>query len=169
MKELTGRINLDGTEYEIIELLGKGKGSYTYLITDDTGTKYVLKKIHHESGSFYNFGSNLQSDISSYESLLNVPECKMPKIIKANLQEEYIIKEFIDGKTIAELIVEENMKEEYLQQMIDMCQVLYKKGLTIDYFPTNYVVINSKNSGVLDQYIIPVFSKELFFENVKQL
>ena len=64
---------------------------------------------------------------------------------------------------VTEVIVEENMKEEYLQQMIDMCQVLYKKGLTIDYFPTNYVV----NNGILYyvDYSCFTFSKNNSFEN----
>ena len=34
-------------EYEIVKLLGKGKGGYSYLAGDGE-RKYVLKQIHHE-------------------------------------------------------------------------------------------------------------------------
>lgn len=40
-------MTVNGKEFEIIKLLGKGKGGYSYLATD--GVKnYVLKQIHHE-------------------------------------------------------------------------------------------------------------------------
>ena len=33
--------------YEVIKMLGHGKGGYSYLVTDGT-KEYVLKQIHHE-------------------------------------------------------------------------------------------------------------------------
>ena len=44
MKE---KMLVNGKEYEIIKLLGKGKGGYSYL-ADDGVRKYALKQIHHE-------------------------------------------------------------------------------------------------------------------------
>jgi len=41
------KMTVNDKEFEIIKLLGKGKGGYSYLATD--GEKnYVLKQIHHE-------------------------------------------------------------------------------------------------------------------------
>lgn len=39
-------LSVNGKEYEIIKLLGKGKGGYSYLATDGK-QKYTLKQIHH--------------------------------------------------------------------------------------------------------------------------
>ena len=40
-------MTLNGREFSVIRLLGKGKGGYSYLVGDGTG-EYVLKQIHHE-------------------------------------------------------------------------------------------------------------------------
>ena len=44
-------LSVNGREYEIIKLLGKGKGGYSYLATDGKN-KYTLKQIHHEPCSY---------------------------------------------------------------------------------------------------------------------
>ena len=35
-----------GQEIDVVTLLGKGKGGYSYLVTDGDN-RYVLKQIHH--------------------------------------------------------------------------------------------------------------------------
>ena len=40
-------MEVNGRDYEVIRLLGKGKGGYSYLVTDGQ-RDYVLKQIHHE-------------------------------------------------------------------------------------------------------------------------
>lgn len=42
----------------VIKLLGKGKGGYSYLASDGTNL-YVLKQIHHEPCSYYQFGDKI--------------------------------------------------------------------------------------------------------------
>lgn len=49
-------------EYSVLKLLGKGKGKgeYSYLVTDSQ-KEYVLKQIQHEPCDYYslwNFGQN---------------------------------------------------------------------------------------------------------------
>ena len=46
--------------YTVLRLLGKGKGGYSYLVRDGD-KEYVLKQIHHEPCSYYQFGDKLQS------------------------------------------------------------------------------------------------------------
>ena len=43
---MTEIITVNGAEYRVIKLLGKGKGGYSYLVSDGS-SEYVLKKIHH--------------------------------------------------------------------------------------------------------------------------
>ena len=40
-------MTINGTEFNVVSLLGKGKGGYSYLAERD-GKKFVLKQIHHE-------------------------------------------------------------------------------------------------------------------------
>ena len=70
-------------EYQMIRLLGKGKGGYSYLATD--GTKnYVLKQIHHEPCSYYQFGNKIQSEIDDYNRLIKIG-ILMPEMIDVDM------------------------------------------------------------------------------------
>ena len=64
-------LSVNGKEYEIIKLLGKGKGGYSYLATDGK-QKYTLKQIHHEPCSYYQFGDKIQSEINDDKRLKNI-------------------------------------------------------------------------------------------------
>lgn len=45
-------LSVNGRNFNIIKLLGRGKGGYSYLATDGI-SNYVLKQIHHEPCSYY--------------------------------------------------------------------------------------------------------------------
>ena len=129
-------------EYTILRLLGKGKGGYSYLVTDGSG-EYVLKQIHHEPCDYYQFGDKLASELRDYERLrkIGVP---IPKLLDVDAKQERILKEYIPGDTVDVLVKEDRMTEAYLRQMEDMCRLLYPNNTNIDYFPTNFVVCEGK-------------------------
>lgn len=129
-------------EYKIIKLLGKGKGGYSYLATRE-GVKYVLKQIHHEPCNYYEFGNKIESEKNDYEKLIKTG-IKMPKMLDIDMEKEIIIKEYIDGPTIYDLVLSDKMEEEYLNQIKEMCDLLYPSNINIDYFPTNFVVQNEE-------------------------
>ena len=62
------KIKVNEKEFLIIKLLGKGKGGYSYLVSDDK-EQYVVKQIHHEPCDYYKFGDKLQSEINDYKRL----------------------------------------------------------------------------------------------------
>lgn len=137
------KLSVNEKEYKIIKLLGKGKGGYSYLSEDENGNKYVLKQIHHEPCSYYSFGNKIESEKNDYERLISTG-ISMPKMIDIDFKNERILKEYIDGPTIFELVKEDKMEEKYIFQIKEMCNILYKKGINIDYFPTNFVVENGR-------------------------
>lgn len=126
----------------VIKLLGKGKGGYSYLV-DDGIRKYVLKQIHHEPCSYYQFGNKLEAELKDYERLKAIG-IKIPDMIDVDIEHERILKEFIDGDTIYELVLQDRMKNVYIKQLKDMCALLYAAHINIDYFPTNFVVQNEE-------------------------
>ncbi|MCM1165300.1 MAG: hypothetical protein NC299_05285 [Lachnospiraceae bacterium] len=132
------KLTVNGTEYEIIKLLGKGKGGYSYLVSDGA-QKYVLKQIHHEPCDYYQFGDKLQAEINDHARLKKIG-IKLPELIAYDIKNERILKEFIDGETIYDLILRDKMRPDYVEQMRDMCALLYAAHTNIDYFPTNFVV-----------------------------
>ena len=128
---------VNNAEFRVIKLLGKGKGGYSYLVTNRT-TQYVLKQIHHEPCEYYAFGDKLRSELRDYETLhkLGIP---MPRLLAADARQERILKEYIAGQTVAEQLKEGRMEPGWLKQVQAMCRLLYPAGLNIDYYPTNFV------------------------------
>ena len=131
------KMTLNDSEYTVIRLLGKGKGGYSYLVTDGRA-QYVLKQIHHEPCEYYTFGDKLQSELRDYETLrdLGIP---MPRLLAVDTPQERILKEYIAGPTVAELLKEGQIEPDWLKQVQAMCSLLYPAGLNIDYYPTNFV------------------------------
>ena len=68
----------------------------------------------------------------------------MPAMLETDVENERILKEFIDGDTIYELILQDKMKPVYVEQLYKMCALLYAAHINIDYFPTNFVVHNEE-------------------------
>ena len=135
-------MTINEREYRVIRLLGKGKGGYSYLVTDGAG-EYVLKQIHHEPCDYYQFGDKLASELRDYEHLrtIGIP---LPRLLDVDKQKERILKEYIPGDTIDQLVKEDRMQEDYFRQMEQMCSKLYPANTNIDYFPTNFVVRDGK-------------------------
>ena len=130
------------TSYQVINLLGHGKGGYSYLVTDGL-QNYVLKQIHHEPCDYYAFGNKIEAEKRDYERL-GATGILLPKMYALDEENETILKEYIEGPTIYELVVNDQMKPDYMRQIKEICKKVYAVGLNIDYFPTNFVVQNEK-------------------------
>ena len=130
-------MDVNGKEYEVLCLLGKGKGGYSYLVTDGEN-KYVLKQIHHEPCAYYTFGDKLASELRDYARLTQVG-IPLPRLLDVDKTQERLLKQYIDGDTVDRLVLNDQLMPEYLEQIRAMCQKLYAAGLNIDYYPTNFV------------------------------
>lgn len=129
---------VNGKDYTILKLLGKGKGGYSYLATIDD-KKVVLKQIHHEPCSYYQFGNKIEAEQNDYHRLKNIG-IAMPKMIEIDVKEERIVKEYIDGKTAYEMVLNDELPPDCIEQVKHMCSLLYPVNTNIDYFPTNFVL-----------------------------
>lgn len=136
------KISVNGKCFTVLNLIGKGKGGYSYLVTDGENT-YVLKQIHHEPCAYYQFGDKLQSELDDYRRLSDIG-IKMPRLLEADVEQERILKEYIEGETIFDLVCRDAMAPAFLEQVKSMCALLYPANTNIDYFPTNFVVRNGE-------------------------
>lgn len=135
---MSEQITVNGKPFTVQRLLGKGKGGYSYLVTDGGG-EYVLKQIHHEPCDYYQFGDKLQSELNDYRRLSAIG-IRMPRLLDADVAQERILKEYIEGETVFDLVRRDGMVPAYVEQVQAMCALLYPAGTNIDYFPTNFVV-----------------------------
>ena len=126
--------------YTVVRLLGHGKGGYSYLV-EENGCQYVLKQIHHEPCEYYSFGNKIEAEINDYKRLLQTG-IRLPRMLDVDIENERIVKEYIDGPTIYELVKDDAMDDSYIVQVREMAQMVYSAGLNIDYFSTNFVVAN---------------------------
>lgn len=131
-------LTVNGAPYTILRLLGKGKGGYSYLASDGL-REVVVKQIHHEPCSYYQFGDKMQAELHDYQRLREVG-IRMPLLLSADGQAERIVKEYIAGDTVFDYVRRNEMQPAFFSQICEMCAQLYPAGLNIDYFPTNFVV-----------------------------
>lgn len=158
---MNSKMDVNGKEYEIYRLLGKGKGGYSYLVGSGA-QRYVLKQIHHEPCDYYQFGNKLEAELHDYRRLTEIG-IKMPLMVDVDPENERILKEYIEGDTIYELVLGDRMKPVYLEQMRDMCRLLYTAHTNIDYFPTNFVVQDEELYYI--DYECNAYMAEWDFEN----
>ncbi|MBR2671632.1 MAG: GNAT family N-acetyltransferase [Oscillospiraceae bacterium] len=131
-------MTVNGISYRIIRLLGKGKGGYSYLVESD-GKQFVVKQIHHEPCDYYSFGNKIEAELRDYERLRKAG-IRIPQMCAADTGAERIVKEYIEGPTVMEMVQTGVPVEPYLAEVRDMAAKAMAAGLNIDYYPTNFVV-----------------------------
>ena len=133
-------ISVNNIDYTIIRLLGKGKGGYSYLAK--CGEKHVVvKQIHHEPCDYYTFCNKIEAERNDYQRLLNAG-IRIPAMFDIDIENERIVKEYIDGDTIFDMVKNGESVSDYIPQVRKMAELAKASGLNIDYFPTNFVVQN---------------------------
>ena len=135
-------MTVNGTEYRVLRLLGKGKGGYSYLVERE-GRQLVLKQIHHEPCAYYQFGDKLQSELNDYAHLqaIGVP---LPHMLDVDRENESILKEYIPGDTVYRLVAEDRLPDWCIPRMEALCARLYAANTNIDYFPTNFIPVDGE-------------------------
>lgn len=154
-------IEVNGKNFSIKKLLGKGKGGYSYLAEKD-GKNYTLKQIHHEPCDYFQFGNKIEAESRDYQRLLEAG-INIPKLYEIDFEKEIVLKEFIDGEDIVSLVKNNRMKDEYLSQAREMVKKINEKGLNLDYYPTNFIVQDEKLFYI--DYECSEYSDEWNFEN----
>lgn len=154
-------VRVQESQYTILRLLGKGKGGYSYLAADGE-RRVVLKQLHHEPCDYYRFGDKFEAEMRDYRRLraVGIP---MPELLAQDAAAERLVKEYIDGETVYEMVARGALPDTCLAQVRQMCALLYPAGLNLDYYPTNFVL-----QGDILYYIdyeCNAYSDEWNFEN----
>ena len=135
---MDNKMTVCGENYRVIRLLGHGKGGYSYLAERD-GRQVVLKQIHHEPCEYYQFGNKIEAERRDYERLRQAG-IRIPELIDIDEENERVVKEYVEGNTVFDLVKNGESAEPYLEQVREMAAKARKAGLNIDYFPTNFVI-----------------------------
>ena len=80
--DIPEKLTVNGKEFAIKKLLGKGKGGYSYLAADEAGNEFVLKQLHHEPCDYYQFpmgrGSTSSSRFTTNPAIITSLETSWP-------------------------------------------------------------------------------------------
>ena len=120
-------MDVNGRVFQVRKLLGKGKGGYSYLVSDGE-REYVLKQIHHEPCSYYTFGDKLAAELHDYDRLCQA-QVPMPRMLDVDRDQERILKEYIPGPTVYDLVKQDALDLIYVTQARELSLSLERKGL----------------------------------------
>lgn len=153
---------INNVHYYVETLLGHGKSGYSYLVRNKSGQHFVIKHIHHEKVDYYTFGDKFATELSAYNTLHNL-NILMPRLLDHDAEQEVIVKEYIEGKTIFDLVNDNVDISIYTEKMKKIANHLAKHNYNIDYFPTNFVV-NGDELYYVD-YEINMYMEQWNFTN----
>ena len=128
---MNGSLTVNEKAYRILRLLGKGKGGYSYL-AESEGDLVVIKQIHHEPCDYYRFGNKIKAEWRDYERLQKAG-IRIPGMHTVDTDAERIVKDYIEGPTVMELLRSGASVKPYLPQVRDMAAKAMAAGLNIDY------------------------------------
>jgi len=132
-------LSVNGRLYTVQKLLGRGKGGYSYLADAGEGP-VVVKQIHHEPCDYYHFGSDkLGAERHDYARLC-AAGVRMPRLLAVDEAAERLVKEYIDGPTVAQLVEDGALEPPLLEEVRALAGRLRGLGLNLDWYPTNFVV-----------------------------
>jgi len=156
-------LEICGRCYRLIRLLGHGKGGYSWL-ADWNGSLVVVKQIHHEPCDVYSFGNKIEAERNDY-ARLKAADIRIPEMLAIDMAAERIVKEYIDGPTIFDLVRDGSSAEPWLPQVREMAEKAKAAGMNIDYFSQNFVVQTHTGLLYYIDYECNEYMEEWSFEN----
>ncbi len=130
-------LDVNGVRYGVVRLLGKGKGGYSWLVERE-GRAFVLKQLHHEPCDYYAFGDKLEAERRDYLRLKDAG-IPIPERCDVDAANERILKEYVPGPTILELLKAGRGVDAFLPAVRALSDRARAAGLNLDWFPSNFV------------------------------
>lgn len=130
-------LTVNAVPYRVLRLLGKGKGGYSWLVERE-GSERVLKQLHHEPCDYYQFGDKLASERADY-ARLTAAGIPVPELIDVDAPHERILKAYIPGPTVFDLVRDGMARPEHLARVRALSARARAAGLNLDWFPTNFI------------------------------
>ena len=133
--------------YQLIRELGRGKSaiSYLYRRAGDTGNEtelpaeVVLKRYCSTAEQTIPFAQALEFELCSYQRLQQ-SAIQHPRLLGYSVEAYCLVKEYIAGSLIIDLLVEERLDDRHFRPIFVMAEQLQQAGWHIDYYPANFVL-----------------------------
>lgn len=157
---------------EIYNEYSKGMETYIFekeLYEVSNGKFYLYKRdnayvVIKELKEKYDSEGEVEVDkeVFSYNRL-RVLEIKTPKLLGYNRELNIVIKEYLEGENILDLIKNVEIKKENFIELLQYSETINSDNLNIDYFPANFII--KDNSLYYVNYKVFPYSEELNLRN----
>ena len=68
----------------------------------------------------------------------------VPKLLAVDERQERLLKEYVDGPTVAQLVEQNALPDACLAQVRALSEQLRAQGMNIDWYPTNFILQNEQ-------------------------
>lgn len=128
-------MRVNDREYTVIRPLPEGKTGLSWIVTDGQ-KQYVLKE---------SYGDLITPEEQTRRQKLNYHQLekagiRIPTLVDVDYARNRILKEYIDGDNVFELVLRRGLDDSIVLQLYDMSEKAESAGCNIDYFPTNFVL-----------------------------
>lgn len=104
----------------------------------------------------------VDKEVFSYNRL-RVLEIKTPKLLGYNRELNIVIKEYLEGENLLNLIKNSEVKKETFIELLQYSETINSDNLNIDYFPANFVI--KDDSLYYVNYKVFPYTEELNLRN----
>lgn len=154
-------VHILNEDFILESLLGRGKAAYSWLAVSGN-RQVVYKKMHTEPVPYYTFSNKVLSEVDAWKRLTDAG-IHMPELLEWNDDQQYLVKEYIPGKTAAELAAQGLLQDQHFMLAWKFNRTLASAGLHVDYFPTNFIVTDTEILYI--DYECHPYNSEWDFEN----
>ncbi len=122
-------INVNGEEYTILRVMRERRQFFCYVVSSQA--MYLMKEFKDEEG--YKKASDAYRKLRSFH-------IDSPKVIAENICMRIIIQDYLSGVLASEMIIRGEMDGAHLNQVREIAMAAESNGISLDYFPGNFMV-----------------------------
>ena len=151
--------------YQLVRELGRGKSAISYLYRRAGGpeaqsalpVEVVLKRYCSTQKQTIPFAQALEFELCSYQRLQQAAILH-PRLLGYSVEAYCLVKEYIAGELIIDLLVEEGLDDRHFRPIFVMAEQLQRAGWHIDYYPANFV-LNERGLFYIDYEAHPYLAE----------
>jgi TP53 regulating kinase-like protein len=155
------KLVIDNREYHLVNKIGEGKSATSFLYQGG-GDKVTLKKYRVTEQNEIPFEQAMEFELVSYERLVE-SGVATPKLLALGHDDYFMVKEYIDGPVMIDLVAENSITDEMFKKMFIMNNRLKRHGYHVDYYPANFVMKNERMYCI--DYETHIYIEEWDFPN----
>lgn len=129
-REKRDNIKAEMKEYTIIRVLKEHPDYYMYICTRNNKMHTIRE---------YKSKERYMEEVENIR-LLNKMDINVPELEAVNENEKIIIREYLPGLSVCDLLMKGELDWSHLQLIRTMALRFEDCGLSLDYFPTNFII-----------------------------